>query len=614
MTEDYDFLDDIFDGASVGKNTRRRRNAGPEFFREPDPEPEKIQNFMTVDPHHEALPSLDDIEQTGEMELGSFEPVADPNAPEPVAPVAVIDDDVDVTALNDELGDFELPTVDTSANAGDELFDISTVELDDEVLKLLESSVARQLNVIPWKIEGSKVYVVAENANDVVLVSKLRPSFFGKSIVLIPARGKDISRRIDDVYSAKREADRVAQEVDVVDESYAEVQSGQDLGRVGRTTSPAEKILSLVVEQAIRDGASDIHIEPTGKMLVVRNRVDGKLRVAGTYPMDMEKPLTTLVKVQASMRADNRMMPDSGVISYRPKGATKAVDIRVETAPTKWGQTVVMRLQNEIWRDLSTLGFSEANEAKFREAINESFGLILLVGPTGSGKTTTLYSSLRERIDQDTKIVTLENPIEFAIEQGVTQMAVQDEKGMTFARGLRSIVRQDPDIVLIGEIRDNETADVAIDAAMTGHLVFSTLHANDAVGAVPRMTRLGIEPFLLSSALVAVVAQRLVRRLCNQCKVEAVHDFGDGNGEVAVFEPNPEGCEDCFRGYAGRVPIHEVFKLNNAMRDLVAEDPAMSVLVEAAVENGLSTMRQDGFEKVRQGITSVREVIANTRV
>ncbi|MFS0884997.1 GspE/PulE family protein [Aeromicrobium sp. 179-A 4D2 NHS] len=611
MSDSYDPLDDIFDDSAKPK--RRNRGAGPDFFRDPGPEPEKITNFMQVDPHVEALPSIESLDSTDDEDFGSFEPVADTLdepvvAPEPEPVVGAID----VSRLNDELGDFELPSVEADTD-DDEFFDIINAPLDNEVLGMLESSTARQLNVIPLRIEGNRVYIAAENINDIMLLSRLRPSFFGKSIKLVPARGREISRRIDDVYSAKAEADRVAAEADV-EESYAEVQSGQDLGVVGRQSSPAERILSLIVEQAIRDGASDIHIEPTASLLVVRNRVDGKLRVAGTYPMDMEQGLTTLVKVQARMRTDNRFMPDSGVISYRPKGASKAVDIRVETAPSRWGQTVVMRLQNEIWRDLSTLGFSERNEAKFREAIADPFGVVLLVGPTGSGKTTTLYSSLRERIDSDTKIVTLENPIEFAIEQGVTQIAVNEEQGMTFARGLRSIVRQDPDIILIGEIRDQETADVAIDGAMTGHLVFSTLHANDAVGAVPRMTRLGIEPFLLSSALTAVVAQRLVRRLCQQCKVEATHDFGDGAGAVPIFEANPDGCDDCFRGYSGRVPIHEVFRLNNTLRDLVATDPPMSELVEAAIENGLVTMREDGFEKVREGITSVREVVANTRI
>ena len=600
MTDDatqdtFDPLDTIF-GSGV-RTTKRDDGHLPAIYRQPEPEPEPqaIRDFLTPDPNHALLPSFDQLEDFDSDSV---------DGPEG-------GDGDDGVEGGEPVGRDGEPKQERLA-APRQMLDVANVELDPEVLDLLEASTARMLNVIPLRVEGNRLYVIAPHANDIELLTRLRPLFAGKSIIILEAEKHLISRRIDEVYSARREADKVAAEVDTSDMVGFTPESGQDLGRVGAMESAQEKVVNLIIEQAIRESASDIHIEPTGQGLVIRNRVDGKLRVAGVYPLEMEKGVTTLIKVSANMRADNRRTPDSGVMLFRPKGARQTVDIRVETAPTAWGQTVVMRLQNEIWRELGTLGFSATNEQKFRDAIAQPYGLILVTGPTGSGKTTTLYSSLRERIHPDTKIVTLENPVEFKIEQGVTQMSVSDEQGMTFGRGLRSIVRQDPDIVLVGEIRDQETAEVAIDAAMTGHLVFSTLHANDAVGAVPRMTRLGVEPFLLSSALVAVVAQRLVRRLCTHCRVPVTAEVLGESHEV--FEANTDGCVECFSGYFGRVPIHEVFTVNNKMRDLIAQDPELSVLTEAAVAAGLTTMRDDGLEKVIEGLTSVDEVISKTRI
>ena len=494
-----------------------------------------------------------------------------------------------------------------------ELFDITTAELTTEILSVIDSGDARHLNIIPVAVSGTRVTVACEDPSDVELIGKLRPLLAGKTVQLIPADPASIRRRIDMVYSAQHEASKVAQQLDEAEAAASEtVESGQDLGRVGEgLEGQNNKLLRLIIEQGIRESASDIHLEPVERGLEVRNRIDGKLHWRGTYPSDVERGLTTLVKVQSLMRADNRRMPDSGVLVFKPKGATKAVDIRVETAPCAWGQTVTMRLQNEVWRDLSTLGFSPTNEERFRQAIAQPYGIILTTGPTGSGKTTTLYSAVGERIDPDTKIITLENPIEFKIPNGVTQMSVNDDQGMTFTRGLRSIVRQDPDVVLIGEIRDQETAETAVDAAMTGHLVFSTLHTNDAIGAVPRMTRLGIEPFLLSSSLLAVIGQRLVRRLCVTCK-EPYEDTIDGK-KADVFRPNLEGCLDCFGGFKGRVPIHEVLLVDNAFSELVAENGGQAQLLAAARDGGMTTMREDGYFKVLEGVTSISEINANTR-
>ncbi|GAB2732634.1 GspE/PulE family protein [Nocardioides pakistanensis] len=493
-------------------------------------------------------------------------------------------------------------------------------QIAEETLALLPARDARAHEAIPVLTRGKKVTVAVANPDDFAKASALRPLFAGMTVRLIYANPAAIRRKIDQVYSASVEAARLAAQHEAT-RRRGDFDGG-DLGRVTSTASSSNvQLLRLVIEQALRDKASDVHIEPVQGALEVRYRVDGKLRLLGVYPEARKDGLVTLIKVDAKMRQDNLLVPDSGVLVYDLGGGEK-VDIRVETAPSAWGTSVVMRLQADIWRPLETLGFSDYNLDRFKSAIDQPYGMVLLTGPTGSGKSTTNYSALREKINPEVKIITLENPIEYKVPQGITQMSVNVDQGMTFAAGLRSILRQDPNIVLVGEIRDAETAETAVDAAMTGHMVFSTLHTNDAPGVVPRLTRMGIDPFLASSSLLCVVGQRLLRRLCNNCKVGQRLDRGrvaaagfDADGDLPdfLFEANPEGCIECIGGFSGRVPVHEVMLLSEELRDAIAANQPESAIKAAARRAGMRTMREDGFAKVLEGVTSLTEVNAEIR-
>lgn len=500
--------------------------------------------------------------------------------------------------------------------------DANSETLDEEIISLLEPATARKLQAVPVELKGQRVTVAVADPNDFALATQIRQALAPRTARLHYANPAAIKRHLSRHYSASEEAGKIGEESNRA-RSVAAVQAAQAAATTGRVEggeSANTAMMRLIIEQAISEGASDIHIEPTETKLEVRYRVDGKLRLVSEFPSPVTMGLITYIKVQAKMKSDNFMIPDSGVMYYKPDSG-KAIDIRVETAPTTWGSSAVMRLQAEIWRDLSTLGFAPDNERRFRTAIAQPFGIVLVTGPTGSGKSTTLYSAIREKIDPSTKIITLENPVEYKIGAGVTQMSISDEQGMTFAKGLRSILRQDPDTVLIGEIRDEETAETAVDAAMTGHLVFSTLHTNDAPGVVPRLIRMGIEPFMVASALLAVVAQRLVRRVCGTCRIQADPD-PDAWAQMGfdipaqlpefVYEANAEGCENCVAGYKGRVPIHEVMVINAALSEAIADNLPFSVIVKTAREGGMTTMREDGFLKALQGLTTVAEVAANT--
>lgn len=501
--------------------------------------------------------------------------------------------------------------------------DLETMDIPADVLALLTSREARRLEAIPVAVQDRQVAVAVADPGSVEIMTTLRPQFSGRTMRLVYANPILIRRKVEELYSAGSEAARVAKAGDQQPENPINGADfgGGDIGRIrGTDEGNTAKLFNLIVEEALRKKASDIHIEPTENYLDVRIRVDSKLQLLDRYSSEYGAGLVGLIKVGAQMRPDNLRGPDSGVYIFATSG--KPVDIRVETAPTAWGQTVTMRLQSEIWRKLSTLGLSEKNEKRYRYLLDQPYGMVLATGPTGSGKTTTLYSSVGEKIHPQVKIITLENPVEYKIPSGVTQISVNNDAGMTFAAGLRSILRQDPDVVLVGEIRDQETAETAVDGAMTGHLVFSTLHTNDAAGVIPRLQRLGIDPFLLSSALLGVIGQRLVRKLCAACKVEVVPtreyliENGFGHEPVPtqpIFEPKPGGCLSCMEGFSGRVPIHEVLIVDEELQKLISDNADVFEITRAAVEGGMTSMRVDGYEKALLGITSLNEVNVNTR-
>lgn len=499
--------------------------------------------------------------------------------------------------------------------------DLDELTIPTEVIATIPARQARELRAVPVAVAEGQVTVAVSNPDDMALRQSLRPLFAGRTLRMAYADPRSLSAKLEAHYSARSEAARLGAAGEASASAAAVASQGGDIGRIETVseTSTAH-LFGLWVEQALRDGASDIHVEPTETGLEVRYRVDGLLTSIGQYPLTRQAQIATYIKVEAGMKSDNTLLPDSGVIAYRPAGR-QPVDIRVETAPTAWGQSVVMRLQAEIWRPLSELGLSATNERRFRAALAQPHGIILATGATGSGKSTTLYSAIREKIDSTRKIITIEDPVEFKVPAGVSQMSVNEATGLTFEKGLRSMLRQDPNVILLGEIRDTESAETAVNAAMTGHLVLSTLHTNSAADAITRLSRLGIDPFLVASGLLAVVGQALVRRLCEHCRFEyeasaeelAAAGLPVEFAGVTLHDPTPGGCDHCLHGYRGRIPLHEVLLMTDEICDLINDNAPLSKIRDAAHRSGMTTMREDGYEKVRAGVISVHDLNDSTR-
>jgi general secretion pathway protein E len=378
--------------------------------------------------------------------------------------------------------------------------------------------------------------------------------------------------------------------------------------------APVIRLVNLIINRAVEQRASDIHVEPFENELKVRYRIDGVLHDVETPPRRLTAAIVSRIKIMAKLDIAERRLPQDGRIKLRMMG--KEIDLRVSTLPTLHGESVVLRIldRSTIVVNLESLGFPEDTLAEFSQLIQRPYGMILVTGPTGSGKTTTLYGALDKINSPDKKIITIEDPVEYQL-FGVNQIHVKPAIGLTFASGLRSIVRQDPDVIMVGEIRDAETAEIAIQAALTGHLVFSTLHTNDAAGAVSRLLEMGVENYLLASALLGVLAQRLVRRVCRRCAqpaelgVEARREIGvSGDESTNVVEGR--GCEECAStGYRGRSGIYEFLPVSDAVKGLILERASSGLIKEAAVKQGMRTLREDGWRNVRNGVTTVAEVV-----
>ncbi len=392
--------------------------------------------------------------------------------------------------------------------------------------------------------------------------------------------------------------------------------------------APVIRLVNLLINRAVEQRASDIHIEPFENELKIRYRIDGVLHDIDSPPRRQQAAIVSRVKIMAKLNIAERRLPQDGRIKLRTMG--KEIDLRVSTLPTLYGESVVMRIldRSSIVLDLEQLGFPPDTLAELERLILRPYGMILVTGPTGSGKTTTLYGALEKINSPDKKIITIEDPVEYQV-VGVNQIHVKPQIGLTFANGLRSIVRQDPDVIMVGEIRDPETAEIAVQAALTGHLVFSTLHTNDAAGAVSRLLEMGVEDYLLASSLLGVLAQRLVRKVCPKCRTpvpagEALLGAGDMTkaaaerfSHVAVNGApiyRAAGCEECSgTGYRGRSGIYELLLMNESIRELILKHASADVVKAAAVANGMRTLRDDGWLKVREGTTTVAEVLRVTQ-
>jgi len=384
---------------------------------------------------------------------------------------------------------------------------------------------------------------------------------------------------------------------------------------------PVIRLVNQMLVRALESRASDVHIEPFENQLKVRYRIDGILHEIEPPPRQLKAAIISRLKILAQLNIAERRLPQDGRIKIRLGG--KDVDLRIATVPTLYGESVVIRLleRGQIFTQLDALGFPPEPLARFNEMILKPHGMILVTGPTGSGKTTTLYGALQKINDPGKKIITIEDPVEYQL-AGVNQIHVKPQIGLTFANGLRSIVRQDPDVIMVGEIRDAETAEIAVQAALTGHLVFSTLHTNDAAGAISRLLEMGVQDYLLSSSLLGVLAQRLVRRLCPSCRKEIPFseaaavppelESRNGDGFNIVWEA--VGCPECSgTGYLGRVGIFELLPVTQEICKLIVQHADAGAIRNLAVAQGMRLLREDGWDKVRQGVTTFAEVLRVTR-
>jgi general secretion pathway protein E len=382
--------------------------------------------------------------------------------------------------------------------------------------------------------------------------------------------------------------------------------------------APVVRLVNLLVENAIASEASDIHIEPFEDTLRIRYRIDGILYDQEAPPRRLQAAVTSRIKIMAEMNIAERRLPQDGRIRVTLHG--RRVDIRVSTIPTVHGESIVMRLldRSSVFLPMERLGFTPQMLARFEKLITRPHGILLVTGPTGSGKTTTLYAALDKINSPDRKIITVEDPVEYQL-KGVNQIPVKPKIGLTFASGLRHIVRQDPDVILVGEIRDLETAEISIQASLTGHLVFSTLHTNDAPSAVTRLQDMGVEPYLLSSVLEGVLAQRLVRRICQVCRIPDTPSAADIEALGIEADPHTKlfrgrGCDDCRgTGYRGRTGIYELFAITEDVRSLIIRRASSREIRRLAIETGMVTLRQDGWARAVDGVTTIEEVLRVTQ-
>jgi len=501
---------------------------------------------------------------------------------------------------------------------------LEEINLPEDIKKKLPEGFLRKHNIAPVKYERSedgklqKLHIVTINPFNQTAINELR--FKTKIDIVVPhvATKKFIEGILDKLYPA---VDRIVEslnmegEIEIEDEEV-EVPLLTLLEEAGE--GPIVKLANFLIAEAVNLGASDIHIEPQEKKLVIRYRVDGVLKVYHEFPVRIKDPLTARYKIMSNLDISEKRRPQDGRIRTRFKG--KMIDLRVSTVPTVYGEKVVMRIQEAekyLNVKLEDLGFEPDDLEKFRKAIWTPWGMILVTGPTGSGKTTTLYAALMERNSPDVNIMTAEDPVEVSI-PGLNQVQINEKIGVTFANVLRAFLRQDPDIILIGEIRDTETAEIGIRAALTGHLVFSTLHTNDAPSSITRLVDMGIEPFLVGSSVILIVAQRLVRKLCPRCKLvddtprEALYRLGvlqSPDENITIYKANPKGCEHCNgSGYKGRTAVHEILEVDEEMRKLIIKGATSEDIRDLARKKGMRTLYETGVLKVRKGITSLAEV------
>ncbi|MBW8056568.1 MAG: type IV-A pilus assembly ATPase PilB [candidate division NC10 bacterium] len=494
-------------------------------------------------------------------------------------------------------------------------------EIDQSVIKLVPAEIAQKHMVIPINRKGNVITVAMADPSNIFAIDDIK-FLSGFKVEPVVAAETSIKNAINKHYDSAGLVQDIMRgfddrEVSTVDES----DEGPDVGDLQRATedAPVVKLVNLILSDAIKKGASDIHIEPYEKSFRVRLRIDGILYDVMQPPMKLKAAIISRVKIMSQLDIAERRLPQDGRIKIRM--GQKEIDFRVSTLPTLFGEKVVLRLldKSNLQLDMTMLGFEPQALQIFEKSILLPYGMVLVTGPTGSGKTTSLYSALHRLNTTETNIMTAEDPVEFNL-QGVNQVQMKPEIGLNFATALRSFLRQDPDIIMVGEIRDYETAEIAIKAAMTGHLVLSTLHTNDAPSTISRLINMGVEPFLVSASTNMILAQRLCRKICNSCKEEisvprqALVDTGFTPEEAkALVCYQGKGCMECNdTGYRGRIALYEVLAITDDIKDAILQGAAASEIKELGRKNGMRTLRESGLQKIREGMTTIPETMRVT--
>ncbi|MGB0656040.1 MAG: GspE/PulE family protein [Pirellulales bacterium] len=499
-------------------------------------------------------------------------------------------------------------------------------QITHSLVEILSKTMAEMYRVVPLTLEGNQLTIATADPQKIQIADELRV-FLGYEIHVVVATDAEIDKAIEQFYSG---------EVDTVESIVEEMEEDKDLAEASKgllqdgpidltsaeamaDSAPVRKLLNLVLLMAIKENASDIHLEPFESEFKIRMKADGVLQEMVPPPKHLSFAITTRIKVMANLDIAERRMPQDGRIELSVSG--HPVDLRVSVLPTLFGESVVMRVLDRgvVSLDLDKLGMDDDILRPFREIIKRPNGIILVTGPTGSGKTTTLYSALSELNEPDDKIITTEDPIEYDIE-GIVQVPIDSDIGVTFAAALRAILRQDPDRILVGEIRDVETAEIAIQAALTGHMVFSTLHTNDSPATVTRLRDMGVQPFLITATVEAILAQRLVRRICKDCKEEYVPD-ADTLADLELTSDQVvgktffrgRGCDKCSgSGYKGRLGLYELLVMTDELRDLVVRNASTEEIRDLARKAGMVTLRDSGMVNMFEGHTTADEVIRET--
>ena len=495
-----------------------------------------------------------------------------------------------------------------AVNSGMEFADLSGFVPDPGTLELVDAEVANKYHVLPVSFDGSRLALAVADPLDFQTMDSL-PHLVPYALDFYCAPKSQITQFLVEFYGYQKDAG-----------GGLEIGSNASEGSATEADAPIIKLVTELLQEAVNSRASDIHVEPLEKRLRIRYRIDGVLQESASHPKHLHAPILARLKIMTgSMSIDERRVPQDGRI--QAKVGAKSIDLRVSTVPTNHGESVVMRIldKTSLLLGLSDLGFFSDDHQTFNELLGLPDGIILITGPTGSGKTTTLYACLNTINRPDKKIITVEDPVEYQL-AGINQVPVREDVGMTFAMALRSMLRQAPNIIMVGEIRDAETANIAINAALTGHLVFSTLHTNDAPSSVARMANMGVKPFLIASAVRAMMAQRLVRKLCVECKspgdlnekeMRSLNLDASRMGDAKIMKAN--GCGRCRQtGFRGRMCILEIFKVDDQVRNMINEELSTPQLRKRARELGMRTLREDGIRKVLAGFTTAAEVIETT--